>query len=101
MSYRAKWFNLLVFVLVKSSLGSNLAQIESAATGKNFSPPSTRWITEPDQGLCRRKYWAALVVLTKTLKTAPFTVTIFVNGCQKLVASRLRALSTMKPVELV
>src|SRR5436190_1737489 len=54
--------------------------------------------TGPDQGLCKRKNWAALVVLTETLKTAPLTVTTLVIGGQRLEASRLRALSTMKPV---
>jgi len=49
-------------------------------------------------GLCRRKNWAALVVLTETLKTAPLTLTPLVNGSQSADVSRLRALSTVKPV---
>ena len=51
-----------------------------------------------DQGLCRRKNWMALVVLAETLKTASLMVTTLLIGCQRLAASRLRTLSTEKPV---
>src|SRR6185503_17710893 len=49
------------------------------------------------QGLRKRKHWAALVVPTETLKTAPLTVATLVKGLQRPPASRLRALSSMKP----
>src|SRR5688572_4059291 len=54
--------------------------------------------TGPVQGLRRRKNWAALVVLTETLKTGPLTVTAPGNGCQTLPGPRLRACCTVKPM---
>jgi prepilin-type N-terminal cleavage/methylation domain-containing protein len=101
-----KGFTLIELLVVIAIVGIFVIRIFKSAfsphfqTGANKSTLTALKLpqTGPDQGLRKRKNWAALVVLTETLKTAPLTVTTLVKGLQRLPASRLRALSTLKPV---
>jgi len=77
-------------------------RLATAIVKRNYcfftSEKAQKRIPRSVQGLrSNRKNSAALVVLTEMLQTAPLTVTALVKGLQRLPASRLRVLSTMKP----